>query len=42
MRRSDISLRYMTNIVATCIVVHNMCTIGRKKFDIEWIEEAER
>ena len=32
----------MTNVVATCIVLHNMCTIENDKFDIEWIEEAER
>ena len=32
----------MADIVATCIVIHNMCTIGKHKFDIEWIEEADR
>ena len=42
MRRSDISLRHMTDIVATCIILHNICTIRKDKFDIEWIEEAER
>ena len=42
MRRSDIPLRHMTNVIVTCIVLHNICTIGNDKFDIEWIEEVER
>ena len=42
MRRVDISLGYMTDVVSTCIVIHNMCTIGKDTFDIEWIEEVER
>ena len=42
MRRFDIPLRHMADVVATCIILHNMCTIGKDKFDIEWIEEAER
>ena len=41
MSRSDIQLRYMAHVVVTCIVLHNMCTIRRKKFDIERIEEAK-
>ena len=42
MRRSDIQLRYMAHhVVVTCIVLHNMCTIRRKKIDIERIEEAK-
>jgi hypothetical protein len=42
MRRADIPLRYMADVVCTCIILHNMCTIGKNKFDMEWIEEAER
>ena len=41
-RRSDTLLRHMTDVIATCSTLHNMCTIGKDKFDIEWIEEAER
>ena len=40
-RRIDISVRHMADIV-TCIVLHNMCTIGNDKFDMEWIKEAEK
>lgn len=42
MRRVDIPLRHMANVDAICIVLHNMCIIGKNKFDIERIEEAER
>ena len=42
MRRTDIPLRHMTDVVATCIVLRNMCTIGKNKFDIKWVEEAEK
>ena len=42
MKIVDISLRYMIDVVATCIVLHNMCIIGNDKFDIKWIKEAER
>ena len=42
MRISDIPLRHMADVIATCITLHNMCTIGKDKFDTDWIEEAER
>ena len=42
MRRVDIPLRHMTNVIATCIVLHNMFTIRNDIFDIEWIEEVDR
>ena len=41
MRRSDISLRHMIDVVATCITLHNMCTIKKDKFDIEWIKKLK-
>ena len=41
MRRADIPLRHMTDIVATFILLHNMCNIRKDKFDMELIEEAE-
>ena len=41
MRRAYIPLRHMADIVTTCIVLHNMCTIENDKFDMEWIEEVE-
>jgi hypothetical protein len=42
MRRADILLRYMTDVVCTCIILYNMYTIGKDKFDMEWIEKAEK
>ena len=32
----------MVDVVITCITLHNMCTIGKDKFDTDWIKEAER
>ena len=42
MRRANIPLRHIADVIATCIILHNMCTIGNDKFDIEWIEKVER
>ena len=42
MRGVDIPLQYMTNVVSTCIALHNMCTIENDKSDMEWIEEGKR
>ena len=40
MIRVDISLRYMTDVVSTCVVLYNMCPIRKDKFDMKWIEES--
>ena len=40
MRIVDISLQHMTDVVTTCIVLHNICTIRKKKFNMECIEES--
>ena len=32
----------MTDIVATCIILHNMCIIGKDKFDMKWVEERQK
>ena len=42
MKRIDISLQHMADVVVTCIILHNMCIIENNKFDIEWIEETKR
>lgn len=42
MRNIDMLLRHMTDIVATCIVLHNICATGKDKFYMEWIEEVEK
>ena len=34
-RRADIVLWHITNISATCIVLHNICIIGKDKFDMK-------
>lgn len=42
MRTVDIPLWHITDIVATCIVLHIMCMIETYKFDMKLIEEAKR
>ena len=36
-KKFDVLLWHMVVKVATCIVLYNMCIIGKDKFDIEWI-----
>ena len=38
MRRSDIILWYIADAITTCIILRNMCTNRKDKFDIKWIE----
>lgn len=40
--RFDIPLWYVTHIVAICIVLHNMYTICKDKFDMKWIEKNRK
>lgn len=32
----------MIDIAGICIILHNMCIIGKDKFDIEWIKEIKK
>ena len=32
----------MNDIVATFIVLYNMCIIGKEKFNMKWIEQTRR
>ena len=32
----------MTAIVSICIAVHNICIIGKDKFNMQWIEEVKK
>lgn len=41
MKRSKISLRNMPDIVATCIVLYNLCIVNNEGIELEWIVEAE-
>lgn len=38
MRKDDVHLWHMVAIVVICILMCNMCKIGKDKFDMEWIE----
>lgn len=38
----DVSLQHIANIVVTCNMLHNMCTINKNKLDKEWIDKVEK
>ena len=40
MRKADIPLQHMIDIVVTYIVQHNMCTIRNDKFDMKWLKTS--
>lgn len=41
MRKANVPLRDMANIIATCILLYNMC-IQVDKVDTKYIEEVKR
>lgn len=41
MKKVDVSLWHMLDIVATCIVLCNICTTGNGGFNKGWIKEVE-
>lgn len=42
LKRIDMPLRHVLDVVAACICLHNLCIIHKDKFDEEWTQEAER
>ena len=41
MKRCEVPLRSMPDIVATCIVLHNLCIMNKEGIEEDWIVEAE-
>lgn len=41
MKRTDVPLRMVPDLVCTCIVLHNLCIAMKDSFDRNWIDEAE-
>jgi hypothetical protein len=41
MKRCEVPLRSMPDIVATCIVLHNLCIVNKEGIEEDWIVEAE-
>ncbi|MCO5548028.1 hypothetical protein L7F22_001484 [Adiantum nelumboides] len=35
------NLRYVPDVVAACLVLHNICICHGESFDMEWVREAE-
>jgi hypothetical protein len=42
LKRVDMSLRHVPNLVTVCICLHNFCIIHKNKFDLDWAKEGER
>ena len=41
MKQPEVPLRIMPDIVATCIVLHNICIVNNEGIEEDWIIEAE-
>jgi hypothetical protein len=37
MKRCEVPLRSMPDIVATCIVLHNFCIVNKEDIEKDWI-----
>jgi hypothetical protein len=42
LKRVDMPLRHVPNLVTACICLHNLCIIHKDKFDLDWAKEGER
>jgi len=42
MKRLEAPLRNMLDIVATCIVLYNLCIVNNEGIEEEWIVEAKK
>ena len=42
LKRIDIPLRHVPNLVTACICLHNLCIIHEDKFDDEWAKKGEK
>jgi hypothetical protein len=41
MKQSEIPLKNMPDIVATCIILHNLCIMNNEGIEEKWIIEAK-
>ena len=41
MKRPEVPLRNMLDIVASCIILHNICIVNNEGIEEDWIIEAE-
>ena len=42
LKRVDMPLRHVPNLVTACIRLYNLCIIHKDKFDLDWAKEGER
>ena len=41
MKHMECPLKFVPDVVATCIILHNICILSADVFDREWIKVAE-
>ena len=41
MKQCEVSLQNMPDIVATCVVLHNLCIMNKECIEEDWIVEAK-
>ncbi len=41
LKRVDIPLHHMSDLVTTCICLHNMCIVNSYGFEMDWALEAQ-
>ncbi|KAI5065818.1 hypothetical protein GOP47_0018442 [Adiantum capillus-veneris] len=41
LKRCDMNLLYVPDLVAACLVLHNLCIFHGESFDMEWVREIE-
>jgi len=42
LKRVDMPLRHVPNLITTCLFLHNLCIIHKDNFNMQWFEEVIR
>jgi hypothetical protein len=42
MKHMDCPLCFISDVVSTCIILHNICILLKDAFDRTWIEDVEK
>ena len=41
LKRNDMNIEKMNNVVTACCILHNICEIHQDEFNEEWLEEVQ-
>ena len=42
LKRSDVRIEFMSTVVTSCCILHNLCEIHKDGFDEQWLDEEVR